>query len=150
MAAALVAMWDLIGKALGVPVYSLFGRKLRDKVAVYANINRATKDRTPEGFAKNAREATSSGEQNARWCRAFRFHPHQSTLTIGFHRKWGSITDKREELFHFLRRVSSSWAFTQSDQSEICFQLSNSKADNSIGWGGFGSWQDHIGAEYGV
>jgi galactonate dehydratase len=55
-------MWDLIGKALGVPVYNLFGGKVRDSVPVYANINRATKDRTPRGFAANAREAVRSGD----------------------------------------------------------------------------------------
>ncbi len=30
-----VALWDLAGKALGVPVYRLFGGKLRDKLMVY-------------------------------------------------------------------------------------------------------------------
>ena len=50
-------MWDLIGKVLGVPIYNLFGGKFRDSVPVYANINRATQNRTPMGFAVNAREA---------------------------------------------------------------------------------------------
>ncbi|MFC1551258.1 mandelate racemase/muconate lactonizing enzyme family protein [Candidatus Latescibacterota bacterium] len=60
-----MAMWDLIGKALGVPVYNLFGGKVRDEVAVYANINRATsasRDRSPKGFAANAREAVRLGD----------------------------------------------------------------------------------------
>jgi galactonate dehydratase len=57
-----MAMWDLIGKALGVPVYNLFGGKLRSSVPVYANINRATRDRTPAGFAANAREAVRLGD----------------------------------------------------------------------------------------
>ncbi|MCF0049179.1 hypothetical protein LXM25_03850 [Dyadobacter sp. LJ53] len=35
------ALWDLKGKALGVPVYDLLGGKLRDKLKVYANINPA-------------------------------------------------------------------------------------------------------------
>lgn len=30
-----IALWDLAGKALGVPVYRLFGGRVRDKVAVY-------------------------------------------------------------------------------------------------------------------
>ncbi len=58
-----MAMWDLIGKALDVPVYDLFGGKLRDSVPVYANINRATRDRSPEGFAANAREAVRLGDR---------------------------------------------------------------------------------------
>ena len=56
------AMWDLAGKALGVPVYDLLGGKLRDDLEVYANVNRATNDdRTPEAFARNARRAVEAG-----------------------------------------------------------------------------------------
>jgi len=56
------AMWDLAGKALGIPVYDLLGGKLRDDLEVYANINRATNDvRTPEAFAANARLAVEAG-----------------------------------------------------------------------------------------
>jgi galactonate dehydratase len=55
------ALWDVMGKALDVPVHSLFGGKLRDALPVYANINRATTTRTPEGFAATARAAVKEG-----------------------------------------------------------------------------------------
>lgn len=55
------AQWDLSGKALGAPVYDLLGGKLRERLAVYANINRATNRRTPEEFAENAARAVSEG-----------------------------------------------------------------------------------------
>ncbi|WEK46355.1 MAG: mandelate racemase/muconate lactonizing enzyme family protein [Candidatus Andeanibacterium colombiense] len=55
------ALWDLAGKALGVPVYQLFGGKLRDTIPLYANINRSTVPRTPEGFAKMASAAIADG-----------------------------------------------------------------------------------------
>jgi galactonate dehydratase len=55
------AMWDLAGQALGVPTYSLFGGKVRDTLPVYANINRATNPRTPDGFAATARRAVGDG-----------------------------------------------------------------------------------------
>ena len=55
------ALWDLAGKALDVPTYSLFGGKLRDSLPVYANVNRATRPRTPEGFAEAARAAVKEG-----------------------------------------------------------------------------------------
>jgi len=55
------ALWDLSGKALDVPVHSLFGGKLRDRLPVYANINRATTRRTPEGFAATATAAVKDG-----------------------------------------------------------------------------------------
>ena len=61
LSAVETALWDLLGKSLGVPVYTLLGGKCRDSVRLYANINRATTDRTPEGFAKNAAAAVAEG-----------------------------------------------------------------------------------------
>jgi galactonate dehydratase len=55
------ALWDLAGKALDVPTYSLFGGKLRDRLPVYANVNRATRPRTPQGFATAALAAVKEG-----------------------------------------------------------------------------------------
>ena len=55
------ALWDLAGKALDVPTYVLLGGKVRDSLPVYANINRATDPRTPEGFAAAAKRAVGDG-----------------------------------------------------------------------------------------
>jgi galactonate dehydratase len=55
------ALWDLAGKALDVPTYSLFGGRVRDTLPVYANINRATTMRTPAGFAETAKAAVRDG-----------------------------------------------------------------------------------------
>ena len=55
------AMCDLTGKTLDVPCYQLFGGKCRDKIRLYANINRATVDRSPVGFANNAERAVAEG-----------------------------------------------------------------------------------------
>lgn len=55
------AMWDLQGKALGVPVHGLFGGALRQSLPLYANINRSTDPRTPAGFAAMAQRAMTDG-----------------------------------------------------------------------------------------
>jgi galactonate dehydratase len=55
------ALWDLAGKALDVPTYALFGGKVRDSLPVYANVNRATQPRTPQGFAAAALAAVKQG-----------------------------------------------------------------------------------------
>lgn len=55
------ALWDLAGQALGVPSYVLLGGKIRSELPVYANINRATNPRTPEGFAEAAARAVADG-----------------------------------------------------------------------------------------
>jgi galactonate dehydratase len=55
------ALWDLAGKALDVPTCSLFGGRIRDTLPTYANVNRATRPRTPAGFAAAARMAVRDG-----------------------------------------------------------------------------------------
>ena len=54
-------LWDIAGKAYGVPVHSLLGGRLRDTIRNYANINRSTDPRTPAGFAAMAERALASG-----------------------------------------------------------------------------------------
>ena len=55
------ALWDLAGKAMGVPAWQLMGGKRRDKIRLYANLNRGTDDRSPEGFADAAKRAVDAG-----------------------------------------------------------------------------------------
>jgi galactonate dehydratase len=55
------ALWDIAGKALDVPVWRLLGGKRRDKVRLYANLNRGTKDRSAQGFADAASRAVDAG-----------------------------------------------------------------------------------------
>lgn len=55
------AMTDIRAKAVGKPVHALLGGAIRDRVRVYANVNRRTRDRTPAGFAKSARDAVQIG-----------------------------------------------------------------------------------------
>src|SRR5260370_22589643 len=52
---------DIIGQALNVPVYNLFGGALRTAIRNYANINRSTNPRTPAGFAAMAERAVDAG-----------------------------------------------------------------------------------------
>ena len=55
------ALWDLAGKSLDVPTCTLFGGRVRDTLPTYANVNRATRPRTPAGFAAAARMAVRDG-----------------------------------------------------------------------------------------
>lgn len=55
------AMYDLQGQAQGLPMHALFGGKLRDDIHQYANINRASKTRTPEGFRPVLEKAIAAG-----------------------------------------------------------------------------------------
>lgn len=53
--------WDIIGQAMNVPAYDLFGGALRTDIHLYANINRSTNPRTPAGFAAMAERAIAAG-----------------------------------------------------------------------------------------
>lgn len=46
------ALWDIAGKAAGLPVYALLGGKCRDKIRVYQSAGGST----PEQLAENARQ----------------------------------------------------------------------------------------------
>ncbi len=54
-------MWDIIGQALNLPVYELFGGALRTSIRIYANINRSAESRMPAGFASMAERAVQAG-----------------------------------------------------------------------------------------
>jgi galactonate dehydratase len=54
-------LWDIRGKAFGLPVYELLGGRLHERIHNYANINRSTDPRTPAGFAAMAERAVGAG-----------------------------------------------------------------------------------------
>lgn len=55
-----IACWDIVGKALGQPVYRLLGGAVRDRIKAYAN-GWYTVERTPEEFAKAAQRVLDRG-----------------------------------------------------------------------------------------
>lgn len=55
------AFVDAAAQRAGVPVHRLLGGPGRSRIPVYANINRATTDRSPLGFAASAERAVAAG-----------------------------------------------------------------------------------------
>lgn len=63
-----LALWDIKGKALGVPVYELLGGKSHDKIKMYAN-GWPRGGNTPEGIAEGVKRVVDEGYQ------ALKFYP---------------------------------------------------------------------------
>jgi L-alanine-DL-glutamate epimerase-like enolase superfamily enzyme len=55
-----IALWDVVGQALGTPVYNLLGGRYRDKITVYADCGHGEAP-TPAAWAERARRAVERG-----------------------------------------------------------------------------------------
>ena len=64
-----IALWDIMGKALGVPCYMLMGGKVRDRVPLYASAMR--KHRKPKDEAKHLAHWVERGYT------AVKIHPYE-------------------------------------------------------------------------
>ncbi len=68
LSAVEIACWDIVGKALGQPVYRLLGGRCRGRLKAYANAW-YTVERTPKAFARRVKEVLKKGY------RAFKVDP---------------------------------------------------------------------------
>ncbi|MGH9721052.1 MAG: mandelate racemase/muconate lactonizing enzyme family protein [Bryobacteraceae bacterium] len=56
-----IALWDIVGKKLNVPVYKLLGGKLRDKLRIYASYRWGNIPRTAAAYTRRTRELMAEG-----------------------------------------------------------------------------------------
>ena len=127
-----LALWDLKGKALGVPVYDLLGGLTRDFVECYAT-----------GFPQQG-----SLEETARACmefgyRAFRFHGADPEAGKGFESR--KIVDATHHQCEQIRKgvgKDGDWAIdfhTRLDLARCCSAMRLDRAAESVVCGGSGS-----------
>lgn len=87
-----VALWDICGKALGVPIYTLLGGKFRDKIPVYASLLFDMDD--PEGTARMGKEYVKQGYKAVKY-----------GWGTTRERAFGMDPDKDEEMIRTIREV---------------------------------------------
>ena len=102
-----IALWDIKGKRLGVPIYDLMGGKTRDRVRCYMHVD-SGEDGTAGGLAKDAAKAVSQGFTAVR----FTPFPHDYYL----HRSYSEWADEAVE------RVAAVRESVGSDV-DICVEI---------------------------
>ena len=66
LSAVEMALWDILGKYLGVPVWQLLGGKVNDRVRIYVNAW-FVGAREPDEFAAKAKETVKKGVTAMKW-----------------------------------------------------------------------------------
>ena len=56
-----IALWDIVGKKLNVPVYKLLGGKVHERVRIYTSYRWGNIPRTADAYAKRTRELIAQG-----------------------------------------------------------------------------------------
>ncbi len=81
-----IALWDIKGKRLGVPIYELMGGKTRDRVRCYMHVGGKTKDELVNSAIQAANEGFT----------AVRFTPYNSE-TFHLHKSYSEWADEAVE-----------------------------------------------------
>ncbi len=92
------AMWDIKGKALGVPIYELLGGRTRDRVKLYAN-GWYRQGMSPAEFVAAARKVVALG------AKGIKFNPWGGRPGIDFHRLENDILNTGVEVVATLREA---------------------------------------------
>ena len=66
LSAVEMALWDILGKTLGVPVYQLLGGRVNDQVRIYVN-GWFAGAKTPQEFGEKAKTAVQRGVTALKW-----------------------------------------------------------------------------------
>ncbi len=117
------ALWDISGKAAGLPVYMLLGGNVRDRVRVYCGVYTAP---DPKELLERAQSL------HARYgFTAFKLSPFRRGLHAG---RWGNVCTAAAEYFAALRAISpAEWEFAFDAHAKIfepyqAIQLGNALA----------------------
>ncbi len=114
-----IALWDIQGKARGVPVYQLLGGLTRDRVVCYPH----NQGRTPEALVASCQQSVSEGWKFCRWDLPY----HDNVLEPGrcvresialFEAVRSAVGDDIELICDLHTRLDPAWAIRLCRESE--------------------------------
>jgi len=120
-----MALWDLLGKSLGTPVYRLLGGKFRDRVRLYADTGAGAIDAA--GQRVTGDEASAPDRDAA--MRAYSEDMARQALARGFNAIKADIDDKD----HPARRDAWNWTLTPPEIDSIVGRAAHIR--ETIGYG---------------
>ncbi|MGA2772332.1 MAG: mandelate racemase/muconate lactonizing enzyme family protein [Bryobacteraceae bacterium] len=83
-----VAMWDLAGKAFGVPVYQMLGGKFRDRIRIYCD---TTESPDPKVLGERLKERVASGFTWLKMDLNVVRPPGEATAPAGIQQQYGGL-----------------------------------------------------------
>ena len=117
------AMYDILAKHEGMSLCNMLGQK-RDKVELYANINRRTKDRSPASFATSACVAIEAGFRAVKIAPFDEVEPDIASLKLA-EPGLARISDVKDALSPSVKLfVDCHWRFSPAVAMELIRPLS--------------------------
>lgn len=119
-----MAIRDVNAQAAGQPLHAQLGHRQRERVEVYANINRRTVDRDPAGFAASAKVAQAAGFSTFKIAPFDEINPAICDNHAGFEQALRPglerIEATRDALgAHANLRVDCHWRFTKAAAEQL-------------------------------